>query len=625
MGKADHIIVLMLENRSFDHMLGFLGHPNPKFDGLKGTESCPDKAGKAIKVSKDARYAVASPDHSHAGIMQQLLQANTAAPYSPTNKGFVQNYEERSPGNGHRIMSCFDRRMIPVFSSLAEEFAVCTRWFCSVPGETWPNREFAHSGTSRGRADIVAIRYHSNAKTIYELLDAGGKTWRIYHDDTPHSWAYPALWDTPIKRNRFKPIRKLYEDIRGDQLPNYTFVEPDYGLALIGSGWGNSMHPSQAPTRDEFLGGERLISSIYNELRSNPKVFEKTVFVVTFDEHGGFYDHVPPPKTVNPDGAKWKGNFDFDLLGVRVPTLIISPWIAKHTVDETVYDHTSLIQTARTRFVPQQKPLTKRDAAAIPLALHKLLTTTLRAPNQLPVTSPLSTADGERLEQQITGATAPRALTMNAVVEGDGVDHFRTTMLALSASVGTRLALEANQKSITARGLMGVASGSGSGHDGPPSPAAVLHQFWASATEESSASVTPVESAPSPKKSAGAGKSKKGTPNVLSMSAGKAKKTTSSKALSMNASGPPTPAAGLVRSEIAGHVLDVLVPLSGTSAIKEADKLVDLGLDDEERMDLSFPFTGILRRYKPGSTSRDECAALKTVRDAIDLLHAKVL
>jgi hypothetical protein len=408
--------------------------------------------------------------------MHQLLQGNLTKPYKPTNRGFVENFDERSPTHGDRIMSCFDPLMIPVFSTLALEFAVCTRWFASVPGETWPNREFAHSATSRGLADIVWWKYMSNAKTVFEMLEAAGKTWRIYHDDYPHTWCYASLWDNPLKRNRFQPIRKLADAIKNDQLPTYTFIEPDYGVQAIGSGWGNSMHPGQAPSVDEFLGGERLIHNIYELLRTNPKVFEKTVFIITFDEHGGFYDHVHPPQTLNPGTAKWKGAFDFDLLGVRVPTLIISPWIHKHTVDDTQYDHTSIVQTLRTRYAMSQKPLTHRDEAAIPIALHKLLTDTLRKNHELPQTRPLTTAEGVALEQKLTGGPFPLAppTVVGVTDEPREPDPFHAGLLALGEQVAAKLIAEGQMTT-----TLGI-----DGKPASPNPATVLQKFWASASAQ---------------------------------------------------------------------------------------------------------------------------------------------
>jgi phospholipase C len=442
--RIEHLIVLMMENRSFDHMLGFLPHPSSDFDGLKGTKCCPDNDGRPVLVAKTARYTIPSPDHSHAGVMQQLMGPDQSIPYKVTNAGFVQNYEGQGTGNGHKIMRCFDPEMVPVLSTLAMEFAVCTRWFCSVPGETWPNREFAHSGTSRGRADVVTTAFHSEAKTIFEQLDDVGATWRIYHDDIPHTWAYPALWDTRQKRARFGPIRRLHEDIANDSLPSYAFVEPDYGLI----GKGNSQHPGQAHTLPEFVAGKRLIHSIYDSLRRHPAVFEKVVLLITYDEHGGFYDHVPPPTTVNPDGRVWKGTFAFDLLGVRVPAVIVSPWIKRGKVDSTVYDHTSIIQTIRSLFAPGQPALTERDAQAQSFSHLFQTSTEPRRGNELPVTKPLTETDAAALEARLE---EERVLTFDTIVAADDFIHAMDT---LSASVGTQLAIEAKEKTMSDKGRM---------------------------------------------------------------------------------------------------------------------------------------------------------------------------
>jgi phospholipase C len=462
----DHIIVLMMENRSFDHMLGFLEHPDPRFDGLRGTESCPDQLGSPVAVSKDARYTLASPDHSHSGVMQQLMGSRQSKPYEPTNSGFVQNYEESATGNGRKVMRCFGEPMIPVLSTLAREFAVCTRWHCSLPGETWPNREFAHSGTSRGRADNLKISLWSNAKTVFEQLDEADVSWRIYHDDTPHTWAYAALWDTPEKKARFKPIRKLHDDIAGNKLASYTFVEPDYGVV----GKGNSQHPGQAKSRPEFVAGEQLIHDIYESLRTHPAMFEKTVFLITYDEHGGFYDHVPPPTTVSPDGKVWKGTFNFDLLGVRVPTVIVSPWIPRHTVDETLYDHTSIIRTVRSTFAPTQPALTERDAQS---NVFRHLLKTAGQPRrgaELPTTRPLTDVQAAALEAALGLETVPDLETL--VVS----DEFEDAMKALSASVGAKLVLEEQAKTGVEEGPIP--------RDEISNPAAVLLKFRAAASED---------------------------------------------------------------------------------------------------------------------------------------------
>src|SRR5262249_53724730 len=156
--------------------------------------------------------------------------------------------------------------------------------------------------------------------------------------------------------------------------------------------------------------------------------------------------------------ARWKGTFDFDLLGVRVPTLVISPWIAKHTIDDTQYDHTSIVQTMRTRFAPNQRPLTHRDEGAIPIALHHMLTDTLRTGTELPVTRPLTTPEGVALERSITGGPIPVAPEAPIEVTNGEPDSFHTALIALGERVAAQLVAE---------GHMNVALGI----DGKPAPA----------------------------------------------------------------------------------------------------------------------------------------------------------
>ncbi|MEO8698492.1 MAG: alkaline phosphatase family protein [Kofleriaceae bacterium] len=456
---TNHVIVLMMENRSFDHMFGYLTHTDPEFPKLKGTEFCLDKADAQVVVSKTARYEIASPDHSHAGIMQQLMGANQSLPYQCNNGGFVRNYEDYREGKGAHIMRCFDEDMIPVLTLLAREYAVCTRWHASVPGETWPNREFAHSGTSRGNADIkTASSLFLSQKTIFQQLEEANASWRIYHDDTPHTWNYVDLWGPPGKRAWFKSIDKLHADIKNNNLPSYSFIEPDYGI----SGKGNSQHPGQAHTRDEFVAGERLIHEIYTSLRGNQDVFDRTIFVITYDEHGGFFDRAAPPTTVNPDGKKWKDTFNFDLLGVRVPAVIVSPWIKKHTVDHTLYDHTSIIATVRDLFAPGLPHLTQRDKQAKGFS-HLLRLAAPRRGADLPPTYPLSEAKAAQLE----AALGPIEESVGGGEESIPIrSSFENAMQALSDAVGNKLAAESGEESV----------------EGPQDPKAVLARFRASAT-----------------------------------------------------------------------------------------------------------------------------------------------
>ena len=278
--------------------------------------------------------------------------------------GFVASYAPRAAGaagtRASDIMRCFSEDHVPVLATLAKEYAVFTRWFASVPGETWPNRNFVHAGTSDGEVDIVK-RFYTN-DTVFQRLEEAGreKPWTIYHDEVPQAWVFPKLWMRT--RSRFKPMARLYRDIETDQLPTYSFVEPNHGF---GPGNGNSQHPSNNLTTGEsFVGGEQLVASIHNALVAAPSVFAKTLFVLTYDEHGGFFDHEQPVRTTPPAPGMEKDGFAFDLTGVRVPTVVVSPRIRPGTVVGEPFEHSSIPRTVRRLFAPGSEALSDREAQA---------------------------------------------------------------------------------------------------------------------------------------------------------------------------------------------------------------------------------------------------------------------
>jgi phospholipase C len=425
----DHVIVLCLENRSFDHMLGFLRHPNPRFEGLLsgGPHENPGyNGGPAVPATPNAKKVLPfGPDHSHDAVMNQLGAAEKGVRH-PTNDGFVTSYELKAQGKGPSgfggllapllerwlkkkeataptatgrgplIMRCQNPGQIPVLSELALQFAVFDHWFCSVPGETWPNRNYLHAATSDGETNIE-IRLYTDC-TIFERLEKYGKTWHIYHDDTPQVWAFPRLWDTPERHANWFPIQRLTEHIAAGTLPDYSFIEPNHRPALRDpdrmAAFGgapdvsNSQHPENnlVPDGDydsfndatgcDFARGDQLVASIYKELRKKPDLFARTLFLITYDEHGGLYDHVPPPTDV-PAPGDGRGlfarllhdlshrkvhRFDFTMLGPRVPAVLISPLIEPGTLVCDVYDHASVPATLRAIFAPAADPLTRRDA-----------------------------------------------------------------------------------------------------------------------------------------------------------------------------------------------------------------------------------------------------------------------
>ncbi len=353
----EHVIVLMLENRSYDRMLGYL----PNGGGLAGDEfnrvDPSDPASEQVHVSNQAGYITAvDPAHDFVSVQKQLFgptgQVTSPAPMS----GFVASFTEQAKGDvatGKTIMQCFDPDQVPALATLARQFCVCDHWFAAVPGPTWVNRFFVHAATSDGVV-IDTVEHDYNMKTIYDLLGENKLSWNIYYGDFPQSLTLQHLW---LSLEHFKGFHNFHTDLEKGELAAYTFIEPRF----------LSFHEWQAtdehPPHDVRMG-EYLIAEVYDSLRSS-SFWEKSLLVVLYDEHGGFFDHVSPPAGVpNPDG-KLSSNppFDFTRLGVRVPAILVSPLVEKGQVDSTIYEHSSLPATVRTLFnLPGS--LTARDRAA---------------------------------------------------------------------------------------------------------------------------------------------------------------------------------------------------------------------------------------------------------------------
>jgi phospholipase C len=262
---------------------------------------------------------------------------------------------------------------LPVLNALATEFAVCDSWFSSLPGPTWPNRFFAHAATSAGLDDSPSIGQilgwegfdgvaFANG-TIFDALDRipgrHGTSWRIY---TGGVFAIsPAL--AGIHRLDVGSLNDFFTQVQSPAYSwLYTFLEPNYGDTLLGTyHGGNSQHPI-----DGVTPGEALIKRVYEAIRNSPH-WETSLLIITWDEHGGFYDHVAPPAAVAPgDTSPGQGlsrhGFTFEQYGVRVPAVVVSPLIPRNVIDHRVYDHASIPATLEALYgLP---PLTRRDAAA---------------------------------------------------------------------------------------------------------------------------------------------------------------------------------------------------------------------------------------------------------------------
>ena len=382
LSKINHIVVLMLENRSFDHMLGFLyadtknmSPSGQAFEGLTGEESNSAAAGsspvKVFTITPDNANTYllpgADPGEGYTATNAQLFGSNTApTPPVATNQGFVSDFsytlgweakEKWSILTGtvaNDIMAMHTPKTLPVLSALARGFAVCDHWFGSVPTETLPNRAFVHTATSQGHMDDKTKSF--TAPTIYAALTKLGVSWMIYGYDAEPLTRMTFSDTTSAPDTNFGKFADFQAAAANGTLASYTFLEPSWGSS------GNSQHPNY-----DVALGEQLIHDVYTALRSSPS-WNETLLIVTYDEHGGCYDHVPPPAgAVPPDSTAGEYGFDFRRFGPRVPTVLISPWIPAGSVfrvaDGTMpLDHTSILKTVERRWnVPS---LTARDAAA---------------------------------------------------------------------------------------------------------------------------------------------------------------------------------------------------------------------------------------------------------------------
>jgi phospholipase C len=366
--KIKHLVLLMMENRSFDHFFGFLKSPSYPINGLNGDESNPDAEGNPVKVSRDARISgdlLPDPGHDFLDVNEQIfgnrggLQDST-----PLMSGFIKNYQSHT-GNAQkakRILKCFDPARIPVITTLAQQYAVCDNWFSSVPGPTLPNRAFVHFGTSMGRLDM-SPDYGGTFNTIYEVLDKRGISSKIYFHDSTLAQTVSFLGKN--QGRFFFEFNDFLKACKKGALPNYSVVEPLFNSDSEFA--ANDQHPDH-----DVAEGDSLIRRVYSAIRKNQQLWESTMLVIVYDEHGGLYDHVAPPSTANPDGKNnTLHNFKFDRLGVRVPAVIVSPYIKQGTIisskdTKNYFDHTSVIATARKLFTSDfaTNALTERDRQA---------------------------------------------------------------------------------------------------------------------------------------------------------------------------------------------------------------------------------------------------------------------
>jgi phospholipase C len=343
-----HIVVLMMENRSFDHLLGFMKSEDGTIRGVLGDDySNTTTAGTMVPVTDGAAYQgrLFDPGHEFADVFFQMYGKPVGAVAGdPDMSGFAQNYEQQAgAGRGGDVMRCFRPAQLPVLSALARSYAVCDAWFSSIPGPTLPNRAFAHFGTSFGRLDM-SPDYFRAQPSIYQRLRQAGKQGKIYYYDQA-SGTQGLTFLLSDQSKFFGLLGDFKRDCKKDTLPDYVFIEPNYkdhdGILAC------DQHPD-----NNVRAGDNFIREIYEAIRQNDKVWKSTVFLVVWDEHGGLFDHEIPPAVSHLDGFRSTSPpFAFDRLGVRVPAVVISPYVEAGTVDHTVYEHASIPATVTEQFI----------------------------------------------------------------------------------------------------------------------------------------------------------------------------------------------------------------------------------------------------------------------------------
>nr|WP_277348487.1 alkaline phosphatase family protein [Planctomonas sp. JC2975] len=396
----DHVVVLMLENRSFDHVLGWLYRddqlrPGQRVDGLyQHPSSNVGPGGVVIPAyrytgSRDAVLVQPTTDTGEdLGHVNHQLFGTSSAVGRPAMSGFVADYVENFRSlRGHaptkdeyrQVMGGFAPDALPVLTTLARSFGIFDHWFAAVPSDTFCNRSFFHSGTSHGYVTNAGSGGYEKwwnvpaVPTIFNRLNDARVPWRVYYDETQAVSLTGILAAPSIEaywKTNFRSMDQFHADARSGRLPAYSFIEPRMIFNR------NSMHPAAVASGDivdrlsvynkgvaDMIAAEALVAEVYEGIRTSPQA-DSTTLIITFDESGGLFDHVPPPAAPPPDDAATPGEsgFTFDRLGPRVPAIVVSSWIDPGTVVNDVVGHTSVIATLCAQHA--LAPLTDRDAAA---------------------------------------------------------------------------------------------------------------------------------------------------------------------------------------------------------------------------------------------------------------------
>jgi phospholipase C len=357
LSRVQTIVIAMMENRSFDHILGYLGLPDSghplaaRIEGIQhanlyyGHDPYPPRPLTSSSIAPD-------PPHEREDI---ALQINTLA--GPM-KGFVDSYRRHYPGvDVGRVMEYCPDHYLTTTDFLARNFAICDNYFASLPASTLPNRLMAMSGyalvdhTPSGYLQIAQNLFNNNPDDlVYDWLQARGVGWRLYYSGSFFFMQMPrmlAKYQADVQTQAlFRPIDRLIDDFRNGDVPQVVFIEPLYQDDFRrGTAQASDDHPPAS-----LWGGQRFLKVVYEALATNASVWSNLVAIVTYDEHGSFFDHVPPPHIPTAPTANALYSQGFDTLGVRVPAIVISPFVPAASLCEDLLDHTSVLKFLGEKF-----------------------------------------------------------------------------------------------------------------------------------------------------------------------------------------------------------------------------------------------------------------------------------
>jgi phospholipase C len=423
LARIDHIVVVMLENRSFDHMLGYLSHPADgihlpegmrlDLDGLHGNETVPVGPGvNAARVAPTFDSELEfwpNPDYAAGAVDVQIGDDGEM-------EGFIQSFNQRLSerrGEGklikardsldepRRIMRCQHPDVVEMNTYLARQFCVLDRWFCSYPGPTYVNRMVELTGltTKSSNGELFDDVGYLETRTLFEHLDRAQVRWLTYEGDVSMQRFFKRY---RCDFTRIRPYREFFDP--KTKLGPVTFVDPN----VTGM-------PSEPPAEDDHPStnirlGQAFLSRVVRRLRNAPE-WSKTMLIITYDEHGGFYDHVPPPGTTrfhqqNPDVSTTLTSVhpSTSRYGPRVPAFVVSPRVPIHSTSHQIYDHASIIRTILQRFAPDEiefMPERVRGARHLGEVLQMTARTNIDQPPTINVTR-------ERLRANVPGLNLPR-------------------------------------------------------------------------------------------------------------------------------------------------------------------------------------------------------------------------